>query len=85
MNRKSHDRFRYLPIVTLILLLNVVGCGSGASVSKSQFDRLQLGYSSSDVEEILGKGKDLDVAEVDRLLKESLPSLRRSRCSKDQD
>jgi hypothetical protein len=65
---------RFLPVATAFLLMSSEGCGSGgASVSKSQYERLKLGYTSSDVEEILGKGKDLDTAEVDRLLKESLP------------
>jgi hypothetical protein len=64
---------RFLLVVTAFPLLSSAGCGGGASVSKSQYDRLKLGYTSSEVEEILGKGKDLDAAEVDRVLKESLP------------
>ncbi len=65
---------RFLSFGIAFLLLSSVGCGSGASVSRAQYDRLKLGYASSDVEAILGKGKDLDAAEVDRLLKESLPA-----------
>jgi hypothetical protein len=65
---------RLLLVALAFLPLTLAGCGSGASVSRAQYDRLKLGYASSDVEAILGKGKDLDAAEVDRLVKESLPS-----------
>jgi hypothetical protein len=54
-----------------LVLLTATGCGR--SVSKAQADRVKLGMTPTDVEDILGKGKAIDPAETERLLKTSLP------------
>lgn len=57
-----------------LVLLFEPGCG-GNSVNKAQYDRLQLGMQVSDIEDILGKGKPIDNAEVQRIIDESLADL----------
>lgn len=55
----------------VLLLFCAPGCGSN-SVNKSQYDRLRLGMTPREAEEILGNGKAIDGSEAERLVKESL-------------
>ncbi len=57
----------------LIVALVLSGC-TAASISKAQFDRLRLGMTPAEVEDILGKGNAIESGEVDRLMKESVAS-----------
>lgn len=65
-------RTRFVLMVALLCgAIALPGCG-GASVNKAQYDRLKLGMTATDVDEILGKGKPVEAAEAERLVKESL-------------
>jgi hypothetical protein len=55
----------------LLPLLVLAGCGSMA-VDKAQYDRLRLGMTPIEVENILGKGKAVAADDVNRLVKETL-------------
>jgi hypothetical protein len=61
---------RCLAFVALFLLC-APGCGS-TSVNKSQYDRLRLGMTQREVEDILGNGKAIEASEAERLVKDSL-------------
>jgi hypothetical protein len=72
MNRSPLLHFPPSPFLFVAcILLFCTGCG-GPSYTKAQFDRIKLGMSVSDVEEILGKGKVIDPGEVESLVKKSL-------------
>src|SRR3974390_2877272 len=58
---------RLAVIITLSILVQETGCVS-PSVGRAQFDRLRLGMTPTEVEEILGKGKPIEAGEVQRLL-----------------
>ena len=57
--------------VALFFLLVGSGCRA-SSVNKAQFDRMRLGMTPAEVEDILGKGTAVDAAEAQRLIKESM-------------
>ncbi len=64
---------RRSPLLLCALALALLATGCGRSVSKAQADRVKLGMSPADVEDILGKGKAIDPAEAEKLVKSSLP------------
>jgi hypothetical protein len=64
--------FNRSPLLLVALSLLIAGCGR--SVSKGQFDRIRLGMSVADVEDILGKGNIVESGEVDKLVKSSAPA-----------
>ena len=61
-------RRHFLLLSSLFLL---TGCVR-PSVNKTQADRIKLGQSVGEVEEILGKGKVVEPGEVERVVKSSL-------------
>jgi hypothetical protein len=71
MGHGRSNRFRlFVGHLAILFLLSVSGCG-GQTVTKAQADRIKAGYSVSEVENILGKGKVLASNEVERLVKAS--------------
>jgi len=62
-------RFSATSLTLIVLFLS--GC-VGRTIDKTQVNRIKLGMSVIEVEEILGKGKVVDAAEVERLVKSSL-------------
>jgi len=63
-----------MTVLRFVLLIAIAGVstGCGASIHKYQYDRLKLGMTVAEVEEVLGKGKPLDKSEVERLLQDNL-------------
>jgi hypothetical protein len=72
-NSRWNVRLRFFKVSCLCIfsVISSVGCG-GKSLSKAQVDRIKLGQSVTEVEEILGKGNAVDAGETDRLVKSSL-------------
>lgn len=47
------------------LLLFAVGCGGGQPVSQEKFQQVKMGMTPQQVEELLGKGKEVKASEME--------------------
>ena len=61
---------RFVALATLFFIFSLPSCSS-PSIGRAQFDRLKLGMTPTEVEEILGNGKPVEAGEVQRLLTEA--------------
>ena len=72
MLRTNFPASRFLLALALsCFVLAVAGCGM--PINESQYQRLKLGMTPTQVEEFSAREKPLDAAEVEKLLKENLP------------
>jgi hypothetical protein len=58
----------------LIAVALLIATGCSRSLSKAQVDRVKLGMTVAEVEDILGKGNPVDASEVEKLVKAPAPS-----------
>jgi hypothetical protein len=58
----------------LIAFVLLIATGCSRSLSKAQVDRVKLGMTVADVEDILGKGNPIDAGEVEKLAKGPAPA-----------
>lgn len=74
----THRRFQSpllafsLSPLLFLCALQLTGCSQ--SLSKAQVDRVRLGLTVTEVEDILGKGKTVDKSEVLSLVQSSMPA-----------